>query len=129
MASIGSQQISGLASGLDTASIVSALMQIDRQPQVRIQQKIVVEQSRQQGLRDVLAQLNSLTTAYKALTDVGAWADTQAVSTGDDAKVSVTRTAGAAPGAYTVDVTQLARANQFTGSGGSRPPRARRASP
>ena len=38
----GLQSIGGLASGLDTASIISGLMQIDKQPQVRIQQKIVV---------------------------------------------------------------------------------------
>jgi len=49
MATFATQSISGLASGLDTASIISALMQIDKQPQVRIQQKIVVEQARQQA--------------------------------------------------------------------------------
>jgi flagellar hook-associated protein 2 len=116
MASIGLQQISGLASGLDTASIISALMLVDRQPQVRIQQKMVVEAARQQALRDVLGQLNSLTTAYQGLTDVGTWADTQSVTSTDDARVSATRTGGAAPGAYTIDVTQLAKANQYTGS-------------
>src|SRR3954453_2536612 len=113
----GLQSIGGLASGLDTASIISGLMQIDKQPQVRIQQKIVVEQARQQALRDVLGQLNSLTTAYRNLTDIGTWADTQAVASSDDAHVSAARTAGAAPGAYTVDVTQLARANQYTSAG------------
>jgi flagellar hook-associated protein 2 len=118
MASIGSQQISGLASGLDTASIISALMLVDKQPQVRIQQKIVTEQARQQALRDVLTQLKSLTSSYQALTDPGTWQDVQAVTTTDDAHVSVTRTSGAAPGAYTIDVTKLARANQFTGSFG-----------
>jgi len=113
----GAQSIGGLASGLDTASIISGLMQIEKQPQVRIQQKIVVEQARQQALRDVLTQLNSLTTAYQNLTDVGTWADTQSVTSSDDARISATRTAGAAPGAYTIDVTQLARANQFTSAG------------
>jgi flagellar hook-associated protein 2 len=111
------QSISGLASGLDTASIISALMQIDRQPQVRIQQKIVVEQARQQALSGVLSQLKSLQTAYRSLTDPGTWADVQAVTSSDDPHVSATRTGGAAAGAYEVAVTQLARANQFTGSG------------
>jgi flagellar hook-associated protein 2 len=116
MASIGLQQISGLASGLDTASIISSLMLIDKQPQVRIQQKIVTEQARQQALRDVLSQLKDLTTSYQGLTDVGTWADTQTVASSDDAHLSATRTSGAAPGAYTIDVTTLARANQFSGS-------------
>src|SRR5215470_13901826 len=117
MATIATQSISGLASGLDTASIISALMQVDKQPQVRIQQKIVVEQARQQALRGVLTQLQSLQTAYKSLTDPGTWADVQTVTSSDDAHVSATRTAGAAAGAYSLAITQLARANQFTGSG------------
>src|SRR3954462_14105950 len=107
----GLQPIGGLAAGLDTASIISGLMQIEKQPQVRIQQKIVVEQARQQALRDVLTNLNSLTTAYKGLTDVGTWVDTQTVGSSADGYVSATRTGGAAPGAYSIDVTQLARAN------------------
>jgi flagellar hook-associated protein 2 len=117
LSSFATQSISGLASGLDTASIISALMQIDKQPQVRIQQKIVVEQARQQALQGVLTQLKSLQTSYKALTDPGTWADVQTVTSSDDAHVSASRTGGAAAGAYEVAVTQLARANQFTGSG------------
>jgi flagellar hook-associated protein 2 len=113
------QSISGLASGLDTASIISALMQIDKQPQVRIQQKITVEQARQQALQGVLSQLQTLQTSYKALTDPATWADVQTVTSSDDAHVSATRTGGAAAGAYNVSVTQLARANQFTSSGAS----------
>jgi flagellar hook-associated protein 2 len=61
--SLGAQSISGLASGLDTASIVSALMLIAKQPQVQIQNKITVEQARQQAYKDVLGQLQSLTTS------------------------------------------------------------------
>jgi flagellar hook-associated protein 2 len=117
MTAITGASISGLASGLDTASIISSLMQIEKQPQIRIQQKITQEQARQQSLKDVLAQLNTLTTAYQSLTDVGTWADVQSVVSTDDAHVSATRTAGAAAGSYSVDVTNLARANQFTGSG------------
>lgn len=117
MSSISGASISGLASGLDTASIISSLMQIEKQPQVRIQQKITTEQARQQALRDVLSQLQSLTTSYQSLTDVGTWADVQSVVSTDDAHVSATRTAGAAAGSYSIDVTNLARANQFTGTG------------
>jgi flagellar hook-associated protein 2 len=112
--SLGAQSISGLASGLNTASIVSALMVIAKQPQVQIQNKITVEQARQQAYKDVLAQLKSLTSSYQALTDPITWADVQSTSSSDDAHVSATRTGGAAAGAYAIQVTQLARANQFT---------------
>ena len=115
--SVASQSISGLASGLDTASIISAMMAIEQRPQAAIQQKIVVEQARQTALQDVLTQLNTLKTSYQAVTDPGAWVDGQSVSSTDDAHVSGVRTAGVAAGAYAIDVTQLARANQYTASG------------
>ena len=114
---IASQTISGLASGIDTSSLISALMAVEQRPQARIQQKLVVEQGRQQALRDTLAQLSSLKTAYQSITDPIAWADTQTVASDDDAHISAVRTGGAAAGAYAIQVTQLARANQFTASG------------
>jgi flagellar hook-associated protein 2 len=116
-ASVGSQSISGLASGLDTASIISSLMTIEQRPQARIQQKLVVEQARQSALKDVLTQLNTLKSSYQSITDPAAWVDGQSVSSTDDAHVSGVRTAGAAAGAYAISISQLARANQYTASG------------
>jgi flagellar hook-associated protein 2 len=115
--SLGAQSIGGLASGLDTASIISALMSIAKQPQVNIQNKITVETARQQGYKDVLTQLQTLTTAWQGLTDVPTWADQQSVTSNNDALVSGTQTGGAAAGAYQLVVTQLARASQWTSSG------------
>jgi flagellar hook-associated protein 2 len=116
-ASVASQSISGLASGIDTSSLISALMAVEQRPQARIQQRLVIEQGRQQALRDTLTQLNSLKTAYQSITDPAAWADTQTVASDDDAHISAVRTGGAAAGAYAIQITQLARANQFTASG------------
>src|SRR3954468_17867725 len=116
-ASVASQSISGLASGIDTSSLISALMAVQQRPQARIQQKLVIEQGRQQALRDTLTQLNTLKTAYQSITDTAAWADTQTVASDDDAHISAVRTGGAAAGAYAIQVSQLARANQFTASG------------
>lgn len=111
------QSISGLASGIDTASIVSALMGIAKQPEVRIQNQITVEQARQQAYQSVLTELQDLTTSYQTLTDVGSWASTQAVTSSDSTAVTATRTGGAAAGSYSVSVSTLARANQYTSSG------------
>ena len=49
--------IGGLASGLDTNSIIQQLMSIEQQPKVRLQQKQVVEQARQSTLKDVQTRL------------------------------------------------------------------------
>jgi flagellar hook-associated protein 2 len=111
------QSISGLASGIDTASIVSALMGVAKQPEVRIQNQITVEQARQQAYSAVLGELKDLTTSYQALTDVGTWASTQAVTSSNPAAVTATRTGGAAAGSYAVTVSNLARANQYTSGG------------
>jgi flagellar hook-associated protein 2 len=117
--SAGLQSISGLASGIDTSAIVSALMTVAKQPEVAIQNRITVETARQNAYKSVLSELNDLTTSYQALTDVGTWAATQAVSSNTPGAVTATMTGGGAAGSYTVDVLNLARANQYTSSGGT----------
>ena len=111
------QSISGLASGLNTSSIISALMSIAQQPELRIKNQITVEQARQSAYASVQTELNGLTTAYQSLTDVSAWAPVQTVATSDPSTVSGTLTGGAAAGAYEIEVQHLARANQFTDGG------------
>jgi flagellar hook-associated protein 2 len=111
------QSISGLASGIDTTSIVSALMSIAKQPQIHIQNQITVEQARQSAYQAVLNELNDLTTSYQALTDVSTWASTQSVSSSNSSVFTATMTGGAAAGSYSVTVQNLARANQWTSSG------------
>jgi flagellar hook-associated protein 2 len=114
---IAPEQISGLASGLDTASIISALMAVADQPEIQLQNQITVEQDRQAAYQSVLGELNTLTTSYQNLTDVSTWAPSQTVTSSDPSTVNATLTSGAAAGAYEVNVTALARANQFTASG------------
>src|SRR5215468_10616597 len=106
--------ISGLASGIDTNSIVSQLMSIERQPQVRLQQQQTVETARQQALRDVNTRLQNLQSAIADLRDPSTWADQQEVDSSDTSLVTAVRTGGAAAGGYQVTVTQLARAQQLT---------------
>lgn len=110
---MSSQNISGLASGLDTSTIVSQLMQIEARPKIRLQQKQAVEQARQQALTDVKTRLNNLQTQITALRDVATWADTQSVDSSDPTKLTASRTGGAAAGAFQVAITDLARADQY----------------
>jgi len=84
--------ISGIASGIDTNSLVSQLMQIERQPQVRLQNQQTVEQARQQALRDVNTRLSNLQDAIAGLRDPGTWADQQTVDSSDPTHVTATRT-------------------------------------
>jgi flagellar hook-associated protein 2 len=107
----------GIASGLDTNTIVSQLMSIERRPQVRLAQQQAVEEARSNALKDVKTRLSNLQTAALALKDAAAWADVQTVESSDAAHVGVTRTGGAAPGGYSVRVDALARAQQLTQAG------------
>ena len=116
MATVAAQNISGLASGLDTSSIVTQLMQVEAVPQVRLQQRQAVEQVRQQALTDVKTRLANLQTQIAGLRDAATWSDTQTVDSSDATKLTATRTAGAAAGAFQVTVTDLARADQYKGA-------------
>lgn len=109
----------GLASGIDTNAVVEALIAVQRRPLIRVQQQQVVEQAREDALRDVKTRLSNLQSAAAGLRDVATWGDVQTVESSDTTKLTATRTGGAAPGAYDIEVTQLARAEQIRqGSGG-----------
>src|SRR3954451_990885 len=106
--------VGGLASGLDTNSIISQLMQVEQQPVTRLQTRQAVEQARQQALKDVRTRMTSLQTVMQTLSDPTMWADTQTVYSSDSTHLGVASTGGAAAGAYTVSVTRLASADQYT---------------
>ncbi len=69
------QNVSGLASGLDTNTLISQLLSIEARPQVRIQQRQAVETACQTALRDVQTRLTNLQTAVTGLRDVATWGD------------------------------------------------------
>jgi flagellar hook-associated protein 2 len=105
--------ITGLASGLDTNSIVTKLMQIERQPQTRMQQRQVVYTARQQALKDINTRLANLQSTIAAMRDPATWADKQTVDSNNTSQIGVLRTSGAPPGGYDVTVSRLARADQM----------------
>ena len=107
-------QLGGLASGMDTEAVISQLMQLEAQPGVRMQQQKKVSEAREQALRDILSRVKNLQAEAKNLTSVTTWGDTQTVESSDTTKVTATRVAGAAPGVYSVSVSQLASGDQWS---------------
>src|SRR4051812_30830552 len=95
-------QLSGLASGMDTEGMITQLMELERSPATRWSQQKTNSQAREQGLKDILSRVKNLQTAAKDLKSVTTWADTQTVESTNAAKVTATRTGGAAPGAYSL---------------------------
>jgi flagellar hook-associated protein 2 len=112
----GAMQVTGLASGLDTDSIVSALMEADTQQVTNLQ-------NQQSGLTAENTQLTAIQTALQtvandaqALSDPSLFADTQNITSTDSTLIgaSATGSTGAVEGGYQIAVTQLASASQRT---------------
>jgi flagellar hook-associated protein 2 len=104
--------LSGLASGVDTDSIVQQLMDIDRQGLTRIQNRQTTVTAHQKALKAVTDKLNALSTAASALTDSASWKTAQTTSSSDTTKVTVAQIDGAGIGGHTIAVDRLASSAQ-----------------
>src|SRR3954451_8457275 len=102
----------GLASGLDTNSIIDQLMAIERQPQDKLKLRQTTIDARKSALSDVASRLKNLRLAAQDLKSPTLWLDTQTIGVNDPTKLTATRTGGAGTGAYQVYLTQLASASQ-----------------
>lgn len=107
-------QMSGLVSGLDTASIIDQLMAVEKLPRNKITLNQDATTKKQSLLQDVSTKLTALKFANDDLKSALTWLDTQTAESADTSKFTVTRTAGAAPGGYDVAVNQLATAERQT---------------
>jgi len=106
--------LSGLASGVDTSSIVDQLMAFERRGKARLQLRQGYIGAQQTTLRDLKAKLDALKAAAADLRASGTWSESQAVESSDPARVAVARIGGAPIGGYSVKVTQLASSAQKT---------------
>lgn len=109
---------SGLASGIDTASLIQQLVQLERRPIDQLSDK-------QTDLNKMSGRLGTIRTQLDAIKNAAAALDSRTetlfskASSSDSDVVGVTATGGAALGTFTIDVTELAAAertysNEFT---------------
>jgi flagellar hook-associated protein 2 len=106
----------GLATGLDTGAIIDALMEIRRQPIVRLQARQTLYESQKEALGTLKTKLLALQTAAKDLDTFTEFASYSAASSREDI---LTATAGsmAAPGTYEIVVESLATAQKDISQG------------
>jgi flagellar hook-associated protein 2 len=109
---VSTQSVSGLASGLDTSTIIDQLMAIERQPQNRLKTQVSISQARKSVLSDIQTRLKNLQLAAEDLKSVTLWANSQSVDVNDPTKAAVTLSGPAGTGSYQLNVTQLARGSQ-----------------
>jgi flagellar hook-associated protein 2 len=100
--------LSGLASGVDTSSIVDKLIAIERQQNARLGLRKSAAQARQTGLKDIATKLNALKTAAEDLASAGTWSTKQTVESSAPTKIAATISGGAGIGGSTIAVDRLA---------------------
>jgi flagellar hook-associated protein 2 len=111
---MSTMSIGGLASGLDTTSIIAQLMALERGPRNLLDTKQTLIEARQTLLKDFQSKFRTLQLAAADLRSVTLFTQTQAVDSSDPTKVSVTSNSGAGVGGYQIEVSQLANAAQRT---------------
>jgi flagellar hook-associated protein 2 len=104
--------LSGLASGIDTSSVVDALMNVARQPQTALTHKKAQASARSTALGAIKAELNGIKGLADALRSPGLFANTQTVDSSDTSKITATRVSGSGTGGTQVLVSRLASSQQ-----------------
>lgn len=106
--------VTGLGSGLDTSSIISALMAAERGPVNHLTSAQTKVQAQQTALKGIQASLQALAFSVSEFTLPSLFESSQAVTSSEPLRVSAATTSGAGVGGYEVEVTQLANSAQRT---------------
>src|SRR6476646_3751818 len=107
----GTTSVSGLVSGLDTATIINQLMSIEAQSQTRLKTRLTQQQSTVKSLQDLNAKIAALGTTAKDLAAGNTLAPLKATSS--STAVVATATTGTAAGSFDVTVVQTAAAHKL----------------
>src|SRR3954466_7460157 len=102
--------LSGVGSGIDTSSLISGLVKADSGRLNALKTKQTSTNSAISTLSDISSSLGTLQSAVAALSTangVGSYSGTSS-----SAAIAVSTAGNARPGAYTMNVTQLARAQR-----------------
>jgi flagellar hook-associated protein 2 len=104
----------GLASGLNSAAIISEIISVDSQPmiQLEIEQAGVEAQSTQ--LQNLQSSLSTVLNDAMNLSGPGLFDTSETATSSDPTLITATASTGAAIGGYQVDVSQLATAASRT---------------
>ena len=108
--------IAGLASGFDWRSLVEQLADVERAPEQRIRNEQGLLLQRNTAYGNILSQLATLKTKMDALKDPSLFSSRR-TSVADSDVLTASASTSAALGVHTFDITQLATASSFQGSG------------
>jgi len=107
----------GLISGLDSNSIISQLMQIERQPITRIETQITNLRSQQQAVRSIRDQLMTLRNRAQDFRFNNIFSSFKTASSDESVVTAEASSPNPVTGTFAINVTQLATATVATSSG------------
>jgi len=113
MASI---QLPGLSTGLDTATIVAQLMQVERRRLTMFESSIAKRKETRTAVNELQSKLNAFKSALGALSNASQLRAYNATSSNSD-KLSISAAAGANESSHSVKIKQLATANRWVHDG------------
>ena len=108
------QQVTGLASGLDTDQIIQEEMSIYQQPVTNLQNQQSGLTAMNKQLTSIQSELQTLSADALAVGDPTLFETTQSVTSSDPTRVTATSATGAGVGGYQVSISQLANSAQAT---------------
>ncbi len=106
--------VSGLASGLDTSTIISELMATEREPVDHLSEEKLKLQGGETALQGLQSSLQALSAAVSEFGLPSLFESSQTVTSNEPARVSAVASSGAAIGGYELEVTALADSAQRT---------------
>lgn len=105
-------RIAGLATGLDTDQIIRDLMRVERMPLDKLYQEREWVNWQRDALRDINLALTEFRDRYSRLRLQGTF-NAYSIHSANSAVVTGSATASAVPGAYDLQVHQLAKVARF----------------
>lgn len=106
--------INGLASGIETGTIIKALVEAERVPITHLTKQQEKAQGQQEQLHSVQTLLQQLASSVEEFALPSLYESSQKVTSSDPTRVAVAASSGAGPGGYQVEVKQLANSAQRT---------------
>jgi flagellar hook-associated protein 2 len=104
--------ITGMASGLDTDSIIAQLMAIEQNKVTAVQQRQTKVTQHKTDLQSIKTKLDAVKSAANDLNSASLWKPAQSTTSSDPTKVDAVVTAGAGIGGHTIQVNKLASSAQ-----------------
>ena len=108
--------VSGIASGIDSKSIISQMVSLETRSITKYQQRIALEEAERIAFEDLSSRLQSLKSSVGGFSADSLFSSLSA-SSSDESVVSVSATDAAPRGNHSVRVLQTAQAHRIGGSG------------